>query len=284
MQISKRNKRGLIAVLFIGLLVSYAPRVVSFFYNDLGPTVSFEELDEVEKDLVAKKDQRQEARSRSNKKKSRFNRPATSFDPNEYSKEDWMALGLSEKQTDVVLKFTQRGVRSNDDLRKIFVLPDALFELIKDSTVYPATEVVSIEDVDEAVRTIEINSASSEELRSLKGIGDYYSKKIIEYRTQLGGFVSIDQWMDIWNFKKETIESNHEFVTVDVALIERLNINEATIEQLKAHPYISYKVANSIVKMRQVNGEYKKVDEILRSKLINLDLFEKIEPYLKVEK
>jgi hypothetical protein len=51
-----------------------------------------------------------------------------------------MQLGLSEKQAAVVLKFTSRGLKSNEDLQRVFVISDELFELIKDSTFYPTFE------------------------------------------------------------------------------------------------------------------------------------------------
>ena len=48
-------------------------------------------------------------------------------------------------------------------------------------------------------------------------------------------------------------------------------------------PYISYQVANSIVKMRQQHGEYKQVSEVLKSDWIDRDLYEKLEAYLTVK-
>ena len=59
-----------------------------------------------------------------------------------------------------------------------------------------------------------------------------------------------------------------------------MNINEAEIDALKKHPYISYKVANSIVKMRNVHGPYKELEDLLKSVLIDQELFAKIQPYL----
>lgn len=54
----------------------------------------------------------------------------------------------------------------------------------------------------------------------------------------------------------------------------QFNINEATLDELKAHPYIDYLVANSIVKLREQPEGFYSIDDILESKLIDYPLFD----------
>lgn len=284
MSISKRNRRGVWLLLIACVALSYIPRVLASF-NDNSLTITFEELEEAEKVVAAKK--QQEASKKKYKKKSRkkkgYNSPTRAFDPNDYRTEDWMKLGLSEKQADVVMKFSSRGIRSNEDLKKIYVLPEELYELIKDSTLYPIIdfEVDSKTSEKKEFARIDINSASYEELVSLPGIGDYYAKKIILYREELGGYIGTHQLLDIWKFGSERYDKLSNRI-VSEGTIVKLNINEATTDELKNHPYISYKVANSIVKMRDAHGKYTDLRDLLQSVLINEELLNKIQPYLSL--
>jgi competence protein ComEA len=282
MPISKRNRRGLLLLLFISGLISYTPRILAAIAGDPEVIITFEELEVIEKEIDSKREL-----NKGKKKKvweARYKSPKAIFDPNEYTEADWLALGLSQKQTDVVLKFSSRGLKSNDDLKKIFVIPTELFDLIKDSTYYPVHQ--SAKKFDEPTKKefilVEINSAESDQLKTIPGIGDYFAAKIIEYRLKLGGFTSKEQLLEIWNFSPEKYEDIKDKIVLNPKNVERININTATIDELKSHPYISYKVANSIVKMRLANGDYKVVEDILESKLIDDDLFFKIKSYLKV--
>ena len=44
---------------------------------------------------------------------------------------------------------------------------------------------------------IPLNSATKEQLITIKGIGETYAQRIIDYREQIGGFTSLEQLMDI---------------------------------------------------------------------------------------
>lgn len=284
MSISKRNRRGVWVILITCIALSYIPRVLASL-SDNSLTISYEELDEAEKVVATKK--RQEASKKKFQKKPKgkkvYRTPDKAFDPNDYRREDWMKLGLSEKQVDVIMKFSSRGIRSNEDLKKIYVLPEELYDLIKDSTRYPKIdfEIDPITEEKKEFDVVNINAASYDELIELPGIGDYYAKKIITYREELGGYVGPHQLLDIWKFGTERYDQLSSRICTN-GKINKININRADIDELKAHPYISYKVANSIVKMRQAHGEYESLRDILRSDLIDEELFDKVQSYLSL--
>jgi len=282
MPISKRNRRGLLLLLFVAALISYTPRIIAASVGDEKVQISFEELEVIETEIEVKRDFR-----KAKKKKvwvSKYKVPTKAFNPNDYDLNDWMSLGLSKKQSEVVLKFSKRGLRSNTDLEKIFVIPSELFNLIKDSTYYPELQFDKkiVKPEVKVFIPIDINSADIEELKTIPGIGDFYAAKIVEYRSQLGGYIRTDQLLEIWKFDVERYESIKDKIVLTEQSLDLININSATFDELKAHPYISYKVANSIVKMRAANGDYLGVEDILKSKLIDKSLFQKIKNYLKV--
>lgn len=280
MSISKRNRRGVWVLIILCVALAYVPRVLAE-WNHETIEVSHEELA-----LANEKVKRQQDVAKTNKqkkytkRKKSYKTPPAKFDPNNYTKEDWMYLGLSEKQADVVLKFTARGVHSNEELKKIFVIPDEVYLLIADSTVYSSKESIAAKQfTKKEVPIVNLNTASVEELKSLPGIGDFYANKIVEYRQTLGGYTGKNQLLELWKFGTERYDKIEDRITVS-GVIEKININSADIETLKAHPYISYKVANSIVKMRAAHGTYQKLDDLLKSALIDQELFSKIKPYL----
>lgn len=281
MPISKRNRRGLLLLLCIAALISYTPRIIAAFSDDDDIQISFEELEKIEEEIDAKREYKK------SKKKvwaSKFKAPEQAFDPNEYQEEDWLKLGLSRKQVDVVLNFSKQGLKSNNDLEKIFVISSDLFDLIKDSTFYPEFEAKKqFEPLPEKeFIKVDINTADIENLKSIPGIGDFYAKKIIEYREELGGYCDTKQLLEIWKFNSEKYDEVSENIILNKKDLRLIDINSCSIDELKSHPYISYKVANSIVKMRLASGNYNQIEDILESKLIDRELFSKIKNYLKI--
>lgn len=139
------------------------------------------------------------------------------------------------------------------------------------------------ENIEKKHEIIEINTADSLAFSSLPGIGMGYAKRIIKYRNQLGGFINLNQMKETYYLPPEIIDNNLPYFSIDSSRITKININIAGDSILRNHPYIDWKVANSIVQMRNVHGKYKKVSDIKKSVLIDDNLFLKIAPYLTTE-
>ena len=112
---------------------------------------------------------------------------------------------------------------------------------------------------------VSINSADTTEFSQLPGIGNGYAKRIIKYRESLGGFVSIEQMKEVYMLPPEIINNNKDYFKLDTSLISKININIVDVNTLKLHPYIKWNVANSIVQMRNIHGNYKNVSDIKKS-------------------
>jgi DNA uptake protein ComE-like DNA-binding protein len=71
-------------------------------------------------------------------------------------------------------------------------------------------------------------------------------------------------------------------ITINRLNIKKININTCTIEVLKKHPYLDYYQSNSLIKMRAQREKFSKLIEVLDSKLINEEEFDRIFPYLSL--
>ena len=148
---------------------------------------------------------------------------------------------------------------------------------------YPIKQRKKESKEQQSLPIVEINSADTTELKTLKGVGSYYAKKIVDYRTKLGGFYKKEQLLEIYRINPDILELNKKRIEIDTTLIRKINVNTATKEELKAHPYIKWQVANSIVLYRANHGKYKSVKNIQNSDLVNDELYRKIVRYLTVE-
>lgn len=283
--ISKRNRRGVITLFVFSLIVVFTPRFLMFFEKDDKIVVSLEDIESFEKSRSYSHNTFQNRKEYS--KDNKYKIPQRKFDPNQYSFEDWIKLGLSEKQVAVVMKFTIRGIYSNEDLKKIFVIPEELYNKIKDSTFYPQRETLSkiereINQDRASAILVDLNKSSIEDFTKINGIGPFYAKQIIRYREQLGGYHSKEQLLEVWKMNFETYEKLKDYIFIQKTEIKKISLNSTNINELNNHPYLNWNQANSIIKMREQRGGFNSVSDIKESALIDEETFEKLVPYLNL--
>ena len=132
---------------------------------------------------------------------------------------------------------------------------------------------------------VELNSADTTRLKQLRGIGSGYAKMIVSYREKLGGFYKTEQLLEVYKFPDETYKKIKNQLQVDTTLIRKIKVNTATVKELKAHPYISYYQALSIVENRELQVEMRY--NCLYDMVVDEDLKEedilKVAPYFSFE-
>ncbi len=284
--VTKSNFRAGIVLLVILAFVFVLPDLIIYFSPRA--KMSFEELSEPEREAFLKVKRNGKKNYSFRNKTSKYNSPPAKFNPNNYTAEEWMALGLSEKQAAVILKFTKRKLRSNEELKKIFVINEELYGLIKDSTYYdqndkPVYENQKNTPSKKLIIKVDLNTSSEEELMTVPGIGAFFAKNIVKTRNELGGFFTLDQLLEVWKVDEQKLEGWKPYLILSPDEVQKININTATTEELAAHKYISWNLANSLVKLRLQKGSYKKVEDVKQSVLMTKELFEKLKPYFKTE-
>lgn len=132
----------------------------------------------------------------------------------------------------------------------------------------------------ENLNRIPFSEADSVTLQIVPGIGQATAGRIIKYRTNLGGFHSQNQVLEVYGVKEETAASLWEFFEFDALVFKKITINTATLEDLSAHPYISYSEAKVLIAYRKQHGKFQSAEDLLKIKIFKSAWVEKIKPYL----
>ena len=98
---------------------------------------------------------------------------------------------------------------------------------------------------------IEINTADSLTLLEINGIGPAFAKRILKYRSLLGGFVSVEQLKEVYGFTDEMFEKIKPNVTVNAELIKKINLNKDDFKSINKHPYLSYELTKTLFDWRK---------------------------------
>ena len=126
----------------------------------------------------------------------------------------------------------------------------------------------------------DLNDADSTDLVQLYNIGPTFARRIIRYRALLGGFVDKGQLMEVYGMDSTRYNDIIPHLYITPNTVATLDLNSATIDQLKRHPYLDYYQAKAIVRLRETSGPYDDIHEILEIPIIDQQTFTHIEPYL----
>lgn len=127
---------------------------------------------------------------------------------------------------------------------------------------------------------IELNSADSTDLIPLPGIGPVFSSRIVRYRNLLGGFVDVNQLLEVYGLPEETWLKISKMVTADTLLIRTINVNTATFGDLLRHPYINRDNVVAITGFRERYGNIESWQMMKENDLIPEDKASLLRYYL----
>jgi len=221
------------------------------------------------------------------------------FDPNNASAGDWQKLGINEKTIRTIIHYLQKGgrFRSANDLKKIYGLRQADYAKLE-----PYIRIKNREDVPQGVKysttrkaldtirynqsskkeffVVELNEVDSASLCKLPGIGNKLASRIIHFRDKLGGFYTIEQVAETYGLPDTTFIKIKPFLNLGTKPVTTININEANVDRLRTHPYISWSMARALVQYREQHGPFKAVDDISKISVFGSDQLKRLIPYL----
>ncbi|HUZ61047.1 MAG TPA: helix-hairpin-helix domain-containing protein [Hanamia sp.] len=302
---TKKERRGIIFIICIILVIIIPPLFFPYFNKGKTDTTQFEkEIAQLRVDSSAKKyyskndDEYYNDYTPSEKKyETKTKAEVFFFDPNSASVADWIRLGIREKTANTIQKYISKGGKfyKPEDIKKIWglspkdaerLMPYVSIKEVKKE--YPQYEQKEYSDkknysTKNTVLKIDINLSDTSQYIALPGIGSKLSKRIIAFREKLGGFYSIDQIGETYLLPDSTFQKIKQYLVLNSKAIKKININSASVEEMKSHPYIRYNMANAIFQYRQQHGSFNSVAEIKKIMMVTDDFYNKASPYLTIE-
>lgn len=215
------------------------------------------------------------------------------FNPNNLPLEDWVKLGLSDKQARSIKNYEAKGgkFRTVADVKKMYAISNKQFLKLEPYIQIPQ-EIKLPSSFNETPKpnvfpskgsskvVIDINTADSVLLTTIKGIGPSFAARIIKFRNRLGGFHSKEQLKEVYGIDSTKFDQINSQIKVESIALSQIKINECTFEELKLFPYLTYKQMNAIIAYRKQHGFYKSIDDLNKIAILNPEIIQKIKPYL----
>ncbi|MDT0541054.1 helix-hairpin-helix domain-containing protein [Croceitalea sp. P059] len=216
------------------------------------------------------------------------------FNPNFISDYKGYTLGMSPKEIDRLHLFreTNKFINSKEEFQQVTLVSDSLLGVISPFFKFPnwvSNEKVGFQErgqfISRKEKTIiqNLNTASASQLKSIRGIGDKLSTRIIKFRDRLGGFLINEQLYDVYGLEPNVVESTLEkFQVLNPPTVNKININTATILEISSLVYIPYQVAIEIVEYRELQGRIKSFEQLTLIEGFPAEKLERIVLYLSL--
>ena len=221
------------------------------------------------------------------------------FDPNTADSATLRRLGLPDWMARNIVRYREKGgrFRRAEDFQKIYGLTESQYR-----TLLPYISIAPQKDTLHEVKrlyippaaadssrrrtvkyaegtVIDLNRADTTELKKIPGIGSGIARMIAGYRKRLGGFYRIEQLAEI-HLDYEQLRS---WFSIQPDDIRRINLNTASVERLRHHPYFNFYQAKVIVEHRQRNGRLKSLKPLVLYEEFTPEDLERISHYVCFE-
>lgn len=305
---TKKERTGIFILLFLILFFILLPLLFPLFIKPKATDSSA-----FEKEIATLKIKQQDSTHQFEKKdfdeanyqnyytpsEKNYNTPNTPgelfyFDPNTATTNDWKHLGIRDKTIATIQNYLSKGGHfyKPEDIGKIWGLhPNEIERLMPYIKIAPKENAYPEKDYGAKTYdkpkynslVIDINNSDTAALIALPGIGSKLAQRIINFRDKLGGFYKTEQVAETFGLPDSTFQKIKSKLSVNASAVKQININTATIDELKSHPYLRYNIANAIVQYRAQHGNFSAVMDIKKIMLVTDELYVKVAPYLTVQ-
>lgn len=310
-EFTQRDRVGVIALLLMNMIAAF---MLIFYERPSGsgspPAIRVAFLKDAERlrtamhqvaGLSLQKENQQKLADRQQVIRQRPTTPKRSFpfDPNNLSDSGWLALGIGPRLLTTIRHYQQKGGRfyKPEDLARLYGLPEAEYQRLKPYVnIRTAANKSGVRQVSQhsppvspggkkliqryAVTAVDINKADSLDWLQLPGIGPTLSSRLMHFREKLGGFYNVNQVAELYGLADSVFQKILPYLRCEQTNLVQININDASVDQLAAHPYIRYKLANVLSRYREQHGPFNSLASIRDVQLISEDELEKISPYI----
>ncbi len=212
------------------------------------------------------------------------------FNPNFITDYKGYTLGITPDELDRLYAFRKKGeyVNSAKEFQRVTQISDSLLEIISPYFKFPKWKNTSKFSKSQSqnytakeAKIQDLNSVSAEDLKTIYGIGDKLSARIIKFRDRLGGFLVDEQLYDVYGLESEVVQRTlTRFRVLNPPKINKVNVNTATVEELSRLIYINQSLAQEIVAHREMSGTFQSLEELMEIKAIPQERIGRIKLYL----
>jgi DNA uptake protein ComE-like DNA-binding protein len=279
---NKRQRNGILFLLFLIIILQAAYYFLNFKpKNAIVETLNLKEkiskeLDSLE--VLSQKDTLQ----------------IFPFNPNYLTDYKGYQLGMSVTEIDRLLKYRETGkfINSANEFQKITKVSDSLLMVLKPFFKFPDWVKTASKEKKEEPKfvnknldsIIDLNSATLEQLISIKGIGETLANRIINYRTKLQGYSFNDQLFEVWNLEQNVANAVlKQFQVIERPVINKININTASFKEVLGIVYLDYELTKKIFQYKNEVAEIQSLEELKKIEGFPIEKFNRIALYLEAK-
>ena len=229
------------------------------------------------------------------------------FNPNTATNEQWILLGLTEKQISTLNNYTSKGGKFYDkeDFRKIYGIRTRQFQILKpfidlpDKSSYQKNNYQNNDYQEDDYEKKEItlfefdpNTATDEDFNKL-GLSEKQIKSLNNYRNKGGKYYKKEDFKKMYVISDKMYEMYEPYIVInqqnekneqkyEPKIIPIIDINTADTALFKKLPGIGTVFAARIVKYRDVLGGFHNITQIKEVYGLKIETYNKIEQYLTI--
>lgn len=273
---SKKERRGIVFLLGMIVTIIGIWLVSPYLIEESDKDTNQESFEEMERFLAGIKIIEQQ-RNASFKKKEVVKRKVVlaSFEPNLADSIEFLQLGLPSFIAHNIIRYRQAGGKfaTAEAFSRIYGITEEQFHTLEpyiyisesfqkkpDTLRYAKVEkrdTLAFYKYPEGT-LVDLNRADTTELKKIPGIGIGIAQAIVAYRNRLGGFYDVAQLQEL----KWVTSDIQRWFKVENCPIHRINANKASLDRLRAHPYINYYQARVIVEFRRKKDKLKSLSQL----------------------
>lgn len=218
------------------------------------------------------------------------------FNPNYITDYKGYTLGMTVEEIDRLIDYRNQNkwINSAEQFQEVTQVSDSLLNKISPYFKFPewvtnpkskSNHSVNFNSNKTFDHKIDLNKATAIQLQRINGVGAKLSQRIIRYRNSfIGGFIANVQLKDVYGLSPEVIERILKKFTVKTPRqVQKIDLNNATAEELVTIQHIDYDIAYNILEQRTLREGFKSFEELTKVKGFPIEKIDIIQLYLFLE-
>ena len=290
---TKSERRVILLLLAIALLL-LGIWAITEYLRPVEVPVTLSESEEIDSFLANLEEQ--EKIRKSHTPKNEISAVLQPFDPNTADSVLLRQLGLPVYIVRNILKYRAKGgvFRSPESFSRIYGLKEEVYQKLKPYiTIAPLVSVSHVRTDTfrqlkdtipyipkyEEGTIVDLNKADTSILKRIPGIGSTLARMIVVFRQRIGGFYVVSHLQEVPHVG---VELNKWFVVTPAGL-HKIQVNSASLDKLRSHPYMDFYKAKAIMEYRRKRGKIKGLSQLSMFEEFTEKDLKRLSPYLTFE-